>query len=353
MTDENQKTDDQAKDKGTDELVEIVEGTPDGDERLSVQAQAAQAGAAEETDDAQLTDEERERRAAERRAKKERRKRAIDRDKKEMNFLRGMNDRLEKRLLAVEAETVENRIVSVQGRASKLREQIKLADDLKKRALDADNSDDVVFADNTKADLQAELARVEAAEQQLRGVHQERVQAARAPTPKPQQQEVEPEVVNFARRFYANNRWCDPTGRSGDSRVVFELDNALTDEGYDPTTQEYWDELQSRVEARLPQHFQQKAAEQDDDDDEDEPPPRRQEPAQKPNGAAPQQPARKASGPKLPNGAPAGQGQKFYISAERKQALVDLGVWEDRVLRDRYIKKYMEYDRERANQANR
>jgi hypothetical protein len=43
--------------------------------------------------------------------------------------------------------------------------------------------------------------------------------------------------------------------------------------------------------------------------------------------------------------APVSTRREIYISPERKQALVDAGVWEDPVLRMKYVKRYAEYDR--------
>lgn len=35
----------------------------------------------------------------------------------------------------------------------------------------------------------------------------------------------------------------------------------------------------------------------------------------------------------------------MYISPERKQAMIDANVWDDAKLREKYIRKYMEYDK--------
>lgn len=37
---------------------------------------------------------------------------------------------------------------------------------------------------------------------------------------------------------------------------------------------------------------------------------------------------------------------EVYISAERKAALIEKGVWDDPVLREKYLKQYQKYDRE-------
>jgi hypothetical protein len=35
-----------------------------------------------------------------------------------------------------------------------------------------------------------------------------------------------------------------------------------------------------------------------------------------------------------------------YISPERKEAMIEAGVWEDPVLRNKYLKSYATYDKE-------
>jgi len=47
--------------------------------------------------------------------------------------------------------------------------------------------------------------------------------------------------------------------------------------------------------------------------------------------------------------APATTRKEIYLSPERKQALIDAGVWDDPILRMKYAKRYSEYDR--ANRA--
>jgi hypothetical protein len=40
-----------------------------------------------------------------------------------------------------------------------------------------------------------------------------------------------------------------------------------------------------------------------------------------------------------------------YISAERKEAMIEAGVWDDPVLRNKYLKSYSDYDKQAAEGA--
>ena len=44
--------------------------------------------------------------------------------------------------------------------------------------------------------------------------------------------------------------------------------------------------------------------------------------------------------------APASTRREVYISPERKAALIEAGVWDDPVLRQKYVQRYAEYDRQ-------
>ena len=64
---------------------------------------------------------------------------------------------------------------------------------------------------------------------------------------------------------------------------------------------------------------------------------------------SPSKGTRKArGGPAVGSGkehAPSSTRKEVYISPERKSALVEAGVWDDPVLRMRYVKRYAAYDK--------
>ena len=100
------------------------------------------------------------------------------------------------------------------------------------------------------------------------------------------------------------------------------IGETLTHKDYDPKTEEYWAELNKRAARRLPEKFA---------------------------AAKPESPERVSrGGPAIGSGrehAPASTRKEIYVSPERKQALIDAGVWDDATLRMKYVKRYAEYDR--------
>ena len=139
--------------------------------------------------------------------------------------------------------------------------------------------------------------------------------------------QVDDRTMHLAKQFMEDNPWYDSNGRDEDSAIVMAIDQSLSRDGYNPQTEEYWDELTARSARRLPERF---------DDFEDDRP-------------AKKQTTRKArGGPAVGSGkehAPTSTRREVYISPDRKQALIDAGVWDDPVLRTRYVKRYAAYDK--------
>jgi hypothetical protein len=195
-----------------------------------------------------------------------------------------------------------------------------MADRVIAKAVAAGNGDDVTQA--MKYRDQA-LARI----QQL---NYQKQQFASQP-PQQQQQQPDDATMRYAQDFIKDNPWYDAQGRDEDSAIVIAIDQALAKAGYDPRTPDYWDELRKRAARRLPERFAK-----------EEPAPSRRaedkpEPKREPRG-----------GPAVGSGrehAPTSTRKEIYISPERKQALIEAGVWDDPVLRSRYVKRYAEYDR--------
>jgi len=132
--------------------------------------------------------------------------------------------------------------------------------------------------------------------------------------------------MRHAQEFLAENKWYDAQGRDEDSAIVLAIDQGLMRDGYNPQSEDYWDELRTRAARRLPERFE-KAAKGDSAREERSP----------------------RGGPSISSGrehAPSSTRKEVYISPERKQALVDAGVWDDPQLRQRYVKRYAEYDKQ-------
>ena len=132
---------------------------------------------------------------------------------------------------------------------------------------------------------------------------------------------------SLAQEWLAANPWYDASGRDEDSRITKAIDDGLVAQGYDPKTPDYWHELTRRVSTRL----NGASAEQEAD--------------------APEPAAARRKAPPTGNTrehAPVSTRKEVYVTPERKQAMIDAGVWDEPALRTRYLKAYQAYDKTSA-----
>lgn len=247
----------------------------------------------------------RERRRQEKQERKERRETAIKRDKLELDFLRKRNDDLERRLTAQEQRAHQGDLNNLEAQIQKTVQEAQMAERVIAKAVEAGNGEDVTQAMRYRDQAIAKL-------NQLNQVKHQTEQAPVVP-----KQVVDDITMSFAKEFLDEHKWYDPKGNDEDSAVVLAIDQALAREGFNPQTEDYWDELRDRIARRLPEKFK------------------------KTERVARGGPAVGSS----KEHAPASTRKEIYISPERKQALIDAGVWDDPVLRMKYVKRYAEYDK--------
>ena len=315
------KEDDESSSRDKEELV-IIEDDPAAGDAADSDAAFRSADADADDDEALPADANeaerdsiRERRRLEKAERKQRRDEAIKRDKLELDFLRKRNEDLERRLTAQEHRAQQQDLHAVDAQMQQAARDAQAAEDVIAKAVAAGNGQDVAQAMRYRDQALARYSQLTAAKQQ---------QQATAAAPPP----VDPAVLEHAQRFIGENSWYDPQGRDEDSAVVLAIDAALVRDGYDPRAADYWDELRRRASRRLPERFKAGAD----------------------RGAE----RRPRGGPAVGSGrehAPESTRREVYISPERKQALIEAGVWDDPLLRAKYVKRYAEYDRSRRGNA--
>ncbi len=261
----------------------------------------------------------RERRRLEKLERKDRRDQAIKRDKLELDFLRKRNDDLERRVSVQEQRAHQVDLSSYDQAIASASNEVEMAERVIAKAVEAGNGADVAQAMRYRDQAMQKAQQLQFAKQQAA---QQRPQA--------QSPSIDDMTMHYAKEFMAENPWYDSQGRDEDSAIVIAIDQALAKDGFNSQTEEYWDELRKRTARRLPEKF--KNQRQSTREAKEERTPR--------------------GGPAVGSGrehAPASTRKEIYLSPERKQALIDAGVWDDPVLRMKYAKRYSEYDR--ANKA--
>ena len=299
------KENDEDKKPLAEEFV-IVEEDPDDDPDDGDERVAQGSGDDNESEREAI----RERRRQEKQERKDRRGKAISRDKLELDFLRKRNDDLERRFTVHEQRFQQIDMGQIDARINKAKNDAELAERVIAKAVDSGNGTDVTQAMRYRDQAMMTMNQLLAAKQETN-------------RPQPNMPKVDDLTMHYAKEFIQDNPWYDAQGRDESSAIVLAIDQSLAKEGLNPQTEEYWDELRSRAARRLPEKFGNSKSSQRSD--------------RQPRG-----------GPAVGSGrehAPATTRNEVYINPERKQALIDAGVWDDPTLRMRYVKKYAEYDR--------
>jgi len=303
----------------------VITETPPEEEQAEAQAPEAEASAEEDDEDERLADSDEgeddepkgkrqltpEEKRAQRQNRKFRRRAAIEHKERELAFLRAENEEFKRRLSSVEQQATQFSVSAVDQKLNEALNEAQMAERIMAKAIEQGQGEDVTKALQIR-DQALERAR------QLRAAKEE----AEKPRPQPKGGK-DPRVAAYAKEWVDANNWYDPSGKDEDSAIVKVIDQRLAAEGYNPATEEYWVELDNRVARRLPHRYGEEAVE-------------------KPKQAA------KRGGPPVGGKreyAPPSTRKEVYISPERKQALVDAGVWDNPELRQKYIKRYAEYDR--------
>jgi len=247
-----------------------------------------------------------ERRREERRKRRERQKRAEAENKAELQRSREQIEFMASKMQQMEALHLRNEARAIDQRMAQAKDAYERAERLHAEA--------VARGDGYTASQALRIRDQAAVDYRSAGdVRNKLMYVGQEPARPYQPQGPDPLIVSKAKAFVEKHSWIDPMGlKDEDSAVARALDMKLQADGYDPRTEEYWDKLESTLAKKLPHRFQ--------------------------NGGR--------SGPPTLGGIDrAGSGKKtFYLSPERKKAMMDSGDWDDPVRRNKMIKRYADYD---------
>lgn len=216
-----------------------------------------------------------------------------------INELRSKVDGIERRNSGSEMAQLDQAKQQVAQSYAYFKDQIRVA---------SEAGNGAVVADATEKMMQAQQKF-----NQLQGY--ERAYKQRQAMPQP----LDPRLVNHAKVWMGTNKWYDPSGQDQDSRVTLTLDQQMADEGWDPTTEEYWSELSNRVKKYLPHRLV----------------------GGKMN---PRRPKAVVTGTRRE--ATSSKSTGYKLSAERVKALKDAGLWDDPTQRGEAVKRFREFDKQ-------
>lgn len=246
----------------------------------------------------------REARRNRRRAKKDYIKRTNEEKDQRLGLMQRRNQELEDRLAVLERKTHGADMARYEKAMEDEDYRMRYAQQKMQEA--TDNSDGAAF---TKAqELWYDSRR------KLEAMNNYKDQVARAGSQ--ESAPANPKLVRLANGWMERNSWYDPEAGDEDTQIAKVIDNRLVAEGWDPASQDYWDELDTRLQKRLPHRYTRNTDE-----------PSRRSPRSVVTGSS-----RESSGRV--------NGNQFVLEPEQVRAMKDAGFWDDPEKRNRMIKRY-------------
>ena len=297
-----------------DDLLEIeedkkIESSEDSDEEDN---QDDQDNDQQDEEDEDEREKIREARREERRLKKELAKQREASSKHKISALEKRNEELARRLAAVENTASSYQFAQIDKAVEDEATRVEYA---KMKMLQAAQSGDAV----AQMDYLEQLTEAKQRLQQVQHYKKQQLEAAKAPKQNVPN-ELAAEVQRNAERWLKKNSWFDTQARDTDSRIAKVIDQELAADGWDPSDSEYWDELDSRLSARLPHRYTAK-------------------------GGNTKRSAGPTASSRVANTSSAKPGT-ITLSRERVNAIKDAGAWDDVEKRNKMIRAYAQYDRE-------
>jgi len=287
------------------EILDVVEET-DGSASVELpdnienpQAQDAD-GDADHPDD---TDAQREARRNRRRAKKDYIKRTNEEKDSRLTHLQRQNQELMERLAVVERKSYASDLARLDKAMEDEELRLNYATAKMREATDSANGAAFTQAQQMWYDSKRKIEAMEQFKHRAVSAGDKEEGAAN------------PQLVRQANKWMERNSWYDPKGGDEDSQIAKLIDNRLAEEGYDPSSSDYWEELDNRLQKRLPHLYNQRS------------------------DSNRSRPRSVVTGTGRETGRASG-GNTFVLDPEQVRAMKDAGLWEDPEKRARMIKRY-------------
>jgi len=252
------------------------------------------------------TDAVREARRNRRKAKKEYIKRTNEEKDQRLVSLQRENEEFRKRLADVEKKSQGFELARLDKAIEDEELRLKYFDAKRREAINNSNGDAYTQASNNYDEARRKY-------EAMKALKNRAAQAESEP-------QTDPRMLRHAKSWMESNSWYDPNGSDEDSEIAKVIDAKLAKEGYDPSSADYWDELDTRLQKRLPHRYTQS---------QDEP---RRRPRSFVTGSG-----RESTGGR--------QGNTLVLEPEQVRAIKEAGFWDDPAMRAKMIKRYAEQAR--------
>jgi hypothetical protein len=270
--------------------------------RQEAQGQAEDEGSDDDHPDD--TEAVRSARRARRRAKKELAKRTSQEKDQRLAMLQRQNEELMERLSAVERKTHSSDLARLDKAIEDEQMRFEYAKNKIKQATEANDGDSMIRAQEMMYESRQKLEAMKNIKQKV------------AESSVQQKSNIDPRIQKYANKWMTDNPWYDGQGQDEDSAIAKMIDERLIQEGWDPATQDYWQELDERLQKRIPHHYNRN---------------RRDSSERRPRSFV--------TSSERETGGSSGR-NTFTLSPEQVRAMKDAGLWDDPEKRNRMIKRY-------------
>jgi hypothetical protein len=251
----------------------------------------------------------REAKRAKRRARKEYHKQvAVEKDTK-LHLLERQNQELLERLSIVERKTQGSEIARINKAIEDQETRILYAKEKMKEATETGNGELLSQAQELWYDAKKQYESLEGLKRQ--SVQQPQHQTIQAP---------DPMIQRYATGWMNENPWYDPNGRDPDSKIALTIDQAMAEEGWNPKSQEYWEELDNRLAKYLPHRYSGEV-----------------ETSVNPSTRRPRNVVTSSG---RESAASSGGKNTFTLTPDQVRAMKDAGMWDDPDKRAKMIRRY-------------
>ena len=243
-------------------------------------------------------------RRARRRAKKELIKRTNQEKDQRLALLQRQNEELMDRLAAVERKTHTSDLARLDKAIEDEELRLQYAQTKIKQATEANDGESMIRAQEMMYESRKKL-------EAMKNIKQKVSESANQ-----QNSAIDPRVRKYANSWMDKNPWYDPQGEDEDSAIAKMIDERLVKEGWNPGTPDYWEELDERLQKRLPHLYNRNRRESSE-----------------------RRPRSFVTSSERETGGASGR-NTFTLTPEQVRAMKDAGLWDDPEKRNRMIKRY-------------
>lgn len=278
-----------------------LEDDNDDDDRLESEQRDAQEKAEDGSEESA--------RQLKRKRQKQRQKENMRKTREENQILLRELEEAKARLAALETRNINSDAQTAEQHYNQALQNVQIAESALKEAFETGDGEKAIRAQRLRE--QSITAAREAEELKRR---------LQDPSLRQQTKVLDSRTESHAQRWMEDNPWFSPTGKDEDSVIARAIDEAWAEEarkrGISPSSETYWDELDVRVKRRLGDSVDRKQ--------------RRSTPPVSGRGE------RTSHSTREPD----------IVSPARREALMKANLWDDPVLRKKYLESFKKYDRE-------